>query len=262
MSAAAVSNGQTILLVDDEEHLRVTLRDFLMFNGYGVELARSAEQALNYLEQGRYDLVILDISMPGIGGMGFLQRVAHNHIEAPPILVLTARTNLQPFFDGLDVAGFVSKPCGKGVLLAEIQRILGVAKPVAAAAKAGESVHVLLGEDDTEMYGVIERLFARHGHRVTRALSGPGVLEAAPTARPDVVVMKQFLTKLNGSAVATLLRAMPSTKAIPIVLYDTVGIGEHAPTAAMAESAPVDDYVAVHEPSQILDAMERVIGML
>jgi len=112
------------------------------------------------------------------------------------------------------------------------------------------------------MYGVIERLFTRHGHRVTRAVSGPGVLEAAPTTRPDVVVMKQFLTRLNGSAVATLLRTMPTTKTIPIVLYDTVGIGSHAPTAAVAASAPVDDYVAVHEPSQILDAVERVIGIL
>ena len=260
--SAAVSNGQTILLVDDEEHLRVTLRDFLMFNGYAVELASRAEQALKHLEKGSYDLVILDISMPGIGGMGFLQRVAHNHVKAPPILVLTARTNLQQFFDGLDVAGFVSKPCEKGVLLAEIQRILGVAKPVAAAAKAGESVHVLLGEDDTEMYGVIERLLTRHGHRVTRALSGPGVVEAAPTTRPDVVVMKQFLTRLNGSAVATLLRTMPTTRAIPIVLYDTVGIGDHAPTAAIAASAPIDDYVAVHEPSQILDAVERAVGIV
>ena len=258
---AAVSTGQTILLVDDEEHLRVTLRDFLVFNGYGVELARSAEQALKQLEKGNYDLIILDISMPGIGGMGFLQRVAHNHVKAPPILVLTARTNLQQFFDGLDVAGFVSKPCEKGLLLAEIRRILGVVNPVAAATKTGASVNVLLGEDDTEMYGVIERLFTRHGHRVTRALSGPGVLEAAPTTRPDVVVMKQFLTKLNGSAVATLLRTMPTTKAIPIVLYDTVGIGSHAPPA-VAEHASVDDYVAVHEPSQLLDAVERVLGIL
>jgi CheY-like chemotaxis protein len=92
------------------------------------------------------------------------------------------------------------------------------------------------------------------------ATSGPGVLEAAPTANPDVVVLKQFLAKLNGSAVATLLRMMPSTKSIPIVLYDTVSAGATAMPGA-AGNTPVNDCVMMEDPLQILDAIERALGL-
>ncbi len=256
------SKGNTILLVDDEEHLRVTVSDFLTFQGYIVELARSGEEALETLESMTPDLIILDISMPGIGGMGFLQRLSRSAGASPPVLVLTARANLQSFFDGLDVAGFVSKPCEKGVLLAQIQHILGNNAPARETAVAGGVVHVLLGEDDPHMFEVLERLFTRHSHTVTRAENGPGVLEAAATVGADVVVLKQYLTKLNGSAVATLLRTMPSTKALPIVLYDFVGAGVIPTSSSPGAKAPVDRYVEAMEPSGVLEAVEQVLGIV
>jgi DNA-binding response OmpR family regulator len=146
--------GKTILLVEDEEHLCVTVSDFLTFKGYAVEVARSGEEALERLESLTPDLIILDISMPGIGGMGFLQRMSRGSGESPPVLILTARANLQSFFDGLDVAGFVSKPCEKGLLLKQIQRILGDDAPARESAAAGKEVHVLLGEDADVVFQV------------------------------------------------------------------------------------------------------------
>ncbi|MBL7076353.1 MAG: response regulator [Kiritimatiellae bacterium] len=257
---AGPSRGQTILLVDDEEHLRVTVSDFLTFQGYTVELARSGEEALKTLDSITPDLIILDISMPGIGGMGFLQRLSRTAGNAPPVVILTARSNLQGFFDGLDVAGFVSKPCEKTVLLGQIQRILGDDAPAREKDAAGDTLHVLLGEDDSDVFEVLKRMFSRHGHSVTRAESGPAVLEAAATAGVDVVVLKEYLTKLNGSAVATLLRTMPSTRAIPIVLYDMVGAISMTGSSSAGSKAPVDRYIEVHEPSEVLDAVEKVIG--
>ncbi|MDP6470371.1 MAG: response regulator transcription factor [Kiritimatiellia bacterium] len=255
-----MSSQQKILLVDDEEHLRLTVSDFLTFQGYAVELARSGEEALKKLDSASPDLIILDISMPGIGGMGFLQRLSRTAGEAPPVLVLTARANLQGFFDGLDVAGFVAKPCDKNTLLAQIRGILGEQIPEREAAGAGDTVHVLLGEDDPDMFDVLERLFTRHGYRITQADSCPGVLEAAAADRPDVVILKQFLTQLNGSAAATLLRTMPSTKGLPIVLYDVVSTGALSTASSGETTAPVDKYVEALEPSEILAAMEQVIG--
>ncbi|NQU41299.1 MAG: response regulator [Lentisphaerae bacterium] len=260
MATTMPTDGQTILLVDDEEHLRVTLRDFLAFSGYTVLLARSGEQALKVLETQTPDLIILDISMPGMGGMGFLQRVAHTEIKVPPILVLTARTNLQQFFDGLDVAGFISKPCKKDVLIAEVRRILHTSNPVEPKASKMTKVRVLLGEDDPEMSGVIERAFTRHGHSVTVADTGPAVLDSAPQEMPDVVVIKQYLTRLNGKAVATLLRAMPSTRSIPIVLYHMIGIGDPVSDIAV-DTTHINDFIEAHDSTDILDAVERVMDV-
>ena len=60
-----------ILLVDDEKHLLVSLRDYLTFEHFTVTTAQSGEEALEVLERITPDLIVLDISMPGMGGMGF-----------------------------------------------------------------------------------------------------------------------------------------------------------------------------------------------
>ncbi|MDP6524526.1 MAG: response regulator [Kiritimatiellia bacterium] len=210
-----------ILLVDDEEHLLVTLRDFLTHEGYEVTLARTAEKALAKLEKMEPDVVVLDISMPGIGGMGFLRRRGEADGPSIPVLVLTARANMKQFFDEVEVNGFLSKPCAKEDLLSEINRVIEETadRRVEPAKKENTSPVILLGEDDDKLADVLRRNFERHGYGVTVVPSGPEVLEIAPKGQVDLVVIKEIFTGMNGDKVVSLLKAMPSTKAVPIVLY-------------------------------------------
>ena len=64
-----------ILLLDDDPSLRRTLGDFLRFEGYDVVTAESGEKGLEALKVQRPDLIILDMSMPGMGGIGFLKSI-------------------------------------------------------------------------------------------------------------------------------------------------------------------------------------------
>ncbi len=260
MSEVVQTKEPLILFVDDEAHLRVTVKDFLEFHGYQVELARSGEQALRRLQQRTPNMVILDISMPGIGGMGFLQRVQASKDPPPPILILTARSNLRSFFDGVKVAGFISKPCSKEFLLEKIRTILAESASAAKTEEKGDSRHVLLGEDDPEMAETLFRALTRQGHSVTTAESGPAVLETAPTEKPDVVVLKHYLTGLNGGPVASLLRAMPTTAATPIVVYNTVGIGDPVASVSEAGSRDVNRYVVARDSADILDAIQLTLA--
>jgi len=59
----------TIMIVDDNRHLLVALGDYLTFQGYDVVTAATGEEALRKLERGGADLIVLDIGMPGMGGM-------------------------------------------------------------------------------------------------------------------------------------------------------------------------------------------------
>ncbi len=249
-----------ILFVDDEAHLRVTVKDFLEFHNYKVELARSGEQALRKLHHRIPDLVILDISMPGIGGMGFLQRVQASKVPPPPILILTARTNLRTFFDGVKVSGFISKPCSKESLLEKVESVLAESASSVLSEDEHDSRHVLLGEDDPEMAEMLSRALTSKGHSVTTAGSGPAVLEAAPAERPDVVVLKHYLTGLNGGPVASLLRAMPTTSVTPIVLYNTVGVGDPVEPVGEAGSRDVNRYVVARDSADILDAIQLTLA--
>ncbi|MBT3295545.1 MAG: response regulator [Verrucomicrobia bacterium] len=260
MSVEITDESPLILFVDDESHLRVTVRDFLAHHGYRVELARSGEQALRKLQVCTPSLVILDISMPGMGGMGFLQRVQASAEPPPPILILTARINLRTFFDGVDVAGFIAKPCHKELLLEKIEAVLATTSRQARSEDASGSQHVLLGEDDPEMADRLSRALSRKGLRVTTAESGPAVLEVAPSQKPDVVVLKRYLTGLNGGPVASLLRAMPTTSSTPIVVYNTVGVGDRVESATIgAGSRDVNRYVVARDSADILDAIQLTL---
>ena len=122
-------NKHLILAVDDDTDLLATLGDFLRFEGYEVEAVPSAEDGIARLAEIVPDLIILDISMPGMGGIGFLNEKAQmERVAKVPVMVFTALSNMEKFFKDVEVAGFVAKPCDPSALLKEIGRILDASR--------------------------------------------------------------------------------------------------------------------------------------
>ena len=216
---------KTILLVDDDPSLLLTLSDFLDFEGYRVVTAESGEQGLLRLEEVTPDLIILDMSMPGMGGVGFLKRISSDKgVPKYPVLVLTARASMAEFFANIDVDGFVAKPCDPGDLLMEVGRIIflrsGTSGDERAVSAAPGKQKVLIGEDDEIIADNLVSAFAEKEFIVARVSRGPDVLEKAIVERPDIIVIRYMLTGMNGDVVAEMLAAMPSTGNTPVVLYD------------------------------------------
>lgn len=212
-----------ILLIDDDTSLLVTLSDFLRFEGYEVVTAESGEVGLKRLQSIPPDLIILDMSMPGMGGMGFLKEISSAEGKPEyPVLVLTARANMAEFFANVEVDGFVAKPCDPGDLLMEVGRIIflrGGNQDERTPAKAVRR-KVLLAEDEKNVQRAIGTALADAGYLVETVSSGPEAIEKAIIQRPDVIVMKLILSNMNGDAVARMLKEMPNTKNIPVIVYD------------------------------------------
>jgi len=76
-----------ILVVDDEKNIRVTLQQCLADAGHEVDLAVSGEHALEKLEKGEYDLVLLDIKLPDIDGVEVLRRIKHRRPEQAVVMI-------------------------------------------------------------------------------------------------------------------------------------------------------------------------------
>jgi DNA-binding response OmpR family regulator len=114
-----------LLLVDDEDSLRLLVRDELESGGFDVTEAESGEKALELLPGATFDLAILDIRMPGIDGLEVLRRIRKEN-QATKIIMLTGVDELKIARDSLVLGAndFLAKPYDFKTLNACIQRVL------------------------------------------------------------------------------------------------------------------------------------------
>lgn len=216
-----------VLFIDDDKHLARIIKDFLTHEGYEAHIASSAEEGLHCLGTLTPDLIVLDISMPGMGGIGFLKRISNADGSLKyPVLVLTARAVMQEFFNTVSVDGFLPKPCSELDLIRKIREIIAQVTNKKdtrdqAESRAQALCKVIIGEDDETMRLVYLRMFRECNFDVHLAANGPEVLEQAVAIHPDAIVMKEILPNMNGSVVARLIKTLPGTKHIPVIVHDT-----------------------------------------
>ncbi|HTS70885.1 MAG TPA: response regulator transcription factor [Terriglobia bacterium] len=113
-----------ILVVDDEPQIRRVMLTTLVARGYVVSTARNGEEALEKIREDRFDLVLLDINMPGIGGMEACRSIrAQSEI---PIVILSIRNTEKEKVEALDAGAddYVTKPFSMPELLARIRAAL------------------------------------------------------------------------------------------------------------------------------------------
>src|SRR6266700_2177234 len=126
----------SLLVVDDEEMNSEGLARRLQRHGYAVTLARSGREAIELLGERRFDLVLLDIMMPGMNGLEVLKLVrrADSLIDLPIILV-TAKGESEDMVEGLELGAndYVTKPLDFPVVLARLRTQLALKGAVAQA---------------------------------------------------------------------------------------------------------------------------------
>ncbi|HEY6391965.1 MAG TPA: sigma-54 dependent transcriptional regulator [Bryobacteraceae bacterium] len=114
-----------ILVIDDETEIRESLEVLLSLEGYSVELAQNGAEGLRRLENGSYDLVLLDLMMPDRSGMEVLKEVRERDSETP-IFMITAYGSVEVAVDALKSGAndYFSKPWDNEKLLIEIERMI------------------------------------------------------------------------------------------------------------------------------------------
>jgi two-component system alkaline phosphatase synthesis response regulator PhoP len=115
----------TILLVEDESALRMTLGDRLRQEGYTVDAAIDGEEGLQKATQGGFDLIVLDVMLPRLDGFAVCRSLRAAGL-ATPVLMLTARGRTNEKVAGLKIGAddYVTKPFKMAELLARIGALL------------------------------------------------------------------------------------------------------------------------------------------
>jgi two-component system phosphate regulon response regulator OmpR len=197
-----------LLIVDDDERIRGLLQKFLMRNGYLVSTARDAAQARRILAGLDFDLVVLDVMMPGEDGITLTRDLRKR--MATPILLLTARGEAANRIEGLEAGAddYLVKPFEPKELLLRINAILRRVPQVRTAEPVRQVIHmgkVRYDLDRGEMWRgeapvrltatevALMRIFAANpGVAITRArLAGEGErVDAAQERAVDVQITR------------------------------------------------------------------------
>ncbi|MCY4462658.1 MAG: response regulator transcription factor [Albidovulum sp.] len=114
-----------ILLVDDDDRIRSLLKQCIESNGFLCATSRNASEAERKLSVLRFDLMVLDVMMPGESGLEFAARLVRNG-ETMPIIMLTARDSSGARVEGLrtGVDDYIQKPCDPEELVLRINAVL------------------------------------------------------------------------------------------------------------------------------------------
>jgi DNA-binding response OmpR family regulator len=179
-----------ILVVDDDAPIRRMLERTLAAEGYAVESAADGGDALVSVERSTPDLILLDVTMPGVDGLAVCRRLRDKGL-ATPVLLLTARDELDDRVAGLDAGAddYVVKPFETVELLARVRALL-------RRGKAPETV-LSLGDLTLE---VETRHVTRGGRAVALSEREADLLELLLRNAHRVVSREQALAQIWGGA--------------------------------------------------------------
>jgi len=240
-----------ILVVDDESAIRRALRPPLAELGFQVSEASRGEEALQLLRASTFDAVLLDVSMPGIGGVETLRRI---RAFAPrlPILMLTVRDKEEEKVEALDLGAddYVTKPFSTRELIARVRAaIRRVKSPVRAedapieigeirldpvkrsVTKRGQQVHLTRKEFD-----ILHCLMTRAGRVVTYARLLSAVWGA--DCREEVEYLRTFVRQLR--------KKIEDDPSSPVYLLTDVYVGYRFADASMFQEETAVGVAAEH----------------
>lgn len=169
-----------LLIVEDEKHLNQTVAERLTKAGYTVDNCFDGEEALYYIENTKYDGIVLDVMLPKLSGFEVLRIMRAKKILTP-VLMLTAKDSDEDIITGLDTGAndYLTKPFSFGVLCARIRAMLRVKENVTGSVleiadlsvdttkrtvKRGDTVIELSSKE----YSILEYLMRNKGIVVSR----------------------------------------------------------------------------------------------
>jgi DNA-binding response OmpR family regulator len=198
-----------VLIVEDERKLAQVLASALQAEHYDVVVAATGEDGFYRANAERFDLVVLDLMLPGRSGLEILQTLRQRQIDTP-VLILTARDGIDDRVLGLDLGAddYLVKPFALPELLARIRALLRRGRPsdllrLKAADLEVDLVarRVMRGERPIELttreFDLLEYLLRHQGHLVSREMLARDVWKEPRRATPLDNVIDVQMTRLR-----------------------------------------------------------------
>jgi len=212
-----------LLLVDDEEDFLTSSARALNRRGFEVHTAQDGFAALQIMQRHKFDVVVLDMKMPGIDGVEVFDRIRQDW-PSVPVIMLTGHGSIAQAFETSKkgIADYISKPCDIDTLADHIRTAIANANPAdetgggeAKIADPTATVRVLLVDDEVDFLESMQTVLQRRNMQVTIAESGEEALEILNDAIIDVAVLDVKMPGMDGlDALQIMRQRFPTVKVI------------------------------------------------
>ena len=207
ISPTQLNQAFHILLVDDSEVNRLTIRTFLGLEGIRVTEAGNGEEAINAVRAGHFDLILMDMRMPVLDGVEATEIIRQQKLaEGTPIIALTAHVqeNEKQRCLAAGMQDFLTKPIGKAVLIKRVMNWLSN-QPAEARNESTESAYVVSGQ-------LLDEALLQHLQRDLPAENFQRLLDMfLAEIERQVTDVTNFLNDKNYNRVEILVHAIKSS---------------------------------------------------
>ncbi len=256
-----------ILIVEDEEALRLDLVDLLEGEGYDVLDRGDGGEAIAAIELYRPRLVVCDVQLPSLGGIGILKAVRSSRIASPIMIMMTAYGDHETIetLRSLGAKECLIKPVSFEELLAAIERnlsgVVGVKTPTApavtpspavpAASPAAEAPVILVVEDETDLAEEMAELLDSFGHVAACASSVDAALAKLrqhPTLKGALVDLA-----LGTESGLDLIRRVAEDPELAVRHIKFLVLSGRTPDAQEISALPIAPSGCLSKPARVSD---------
>ena len=221
-------NNFSLLVVDDNAMNRDMLARRLEREGYAITTASGGKEALDLVDQQRFDLVLLDILMPDIDGYTVLEQLkAREETRGIPVVMLTAVHEMDSVVRCFEmgVEDYLTKPFNIPFVKSRIASCLRSSRVKGDSEKdsaASDQQRLLIVDDNAMNRDMLARRLEREGYHVTTAAGGVQALELLESEQFDLILLDILMPDLDGYEVLERLKSSDATKGIPVIMLTAV----------------------------------------
>jgi CheY-like chemotaxis protein len=227
---SAPADLPTVLVIEDDGADQTHLAQILRASGYQVELAGTAERALQLANARRYDAITLDLLLPDRSGLEVLNALRNSGPNRDvPVVVITVVTETSALA-GFAVNDVLTKPIRPHEVKAALRRLGGADE---------HAPSILVVDDDPGTLELMVATLQTLGIEAQVASSGVQALELVQQTLPDAVILDLVMPGMNGFDLLHALRAQPRFRTLPVFVWTSLQLSEQEMATLRASAMAV-----------------------
>ena len=200
-----------ILVVDDEVQIRELLRRELTIQNHQVVSSPRADQALDAVAQQSFDLILLDLNMPGISGQWFLKKIRESQRKVPVVVFSgCVSSEIEKELREFGANEVLDKSVGVTQLVAQVNKVLGAKDRIFQDPNERKRKTILVVDDEKPVRDLVVNFFISKNYKTLEAAEGETAIQVLQEEKPSVILLDVNMPGWDGLTTLRKIREIDS----------------------------------------------------